>query len=410
MKLYNHQGRAIIVNKIEWKKDMNDTAIIYGKFKDELLSENLDKDVEDKRFSTSSLGKFLFYKKNEIEFKDNIEVLRNYPKYSIYSGKIQEILNKQKQREIELNNFHDYLYKNYGFDGFIHTTDFSNFINIMKTRCIYSRAKVNKENLFWIDSADKDIIENTTSDVKNSVRFYFRPKTPTHYNNEGIRPNNPDHHMGIPVILRLGRGLYSDFNGTFYDGNAKTHNTIKTNDIVSARKFNFNRIFSKGPYGVDSYVEHKEITRQRNAELLIPNEISIEYIDKIIFRSMADFKMTKVLVGDDPRFTVDHSKFYNDYLYCKDYKIEISYKTIQCMFMLNRGNIPYIRQFAHIIKLKYRGQTKEYDIFDEGGIILYESYNWYVTITLLVDNYEELEEVEYLIDKHVSAIWRRKYD
>ncbi len=67
-------------------------------------------------------------------------------------------------------------------------------------------------------------------------------------------------------------------------------------------RYNLDRIFSQGDYSYLTYEEKKETTRQRNAELLVPDEVSIKDINKIIFRSNADLKMAKILFGNDSRF------------------------------------------------------------------------------------------------------------
>lgn len=405
MKLYNLQGRAINVKDIKWQGNSRDNGIITGLF-EERSPTHLETDTKTTRFSTSSLGEHLFYEEKEIEWKNNIEILKRHPKYAKYSGKVKKVIEKEMEIVKQLKIFHEYLKQNYGFEGFIHTTDFSNFINIMDSGYIYSRFKAKEKGLLSIDSAHGEIISGTSHDVQNKVRFYYRPKTPTHYRNEGIIPNNPEHHMPIPVILVLGRNIYYDFNGIFTDGNAKSNYSVCTHELTGTQKFNFNRIFSKGAYDETFPDIRREITRQRNAELLIPNEVDLKYIDKIIFRSNADFKMAEILYGNDERFIVDRSKFFNESQYCRDYKIEVSEENINAIFALNKGDINYIRSFSHIIRLKYWGYIKEYDIFKETYDILLKDNNWYIKVSIQNVDFINLQKVEYLIDRHVSAIWR----
>ena len=56
------------------------------------------------------------------------------------------------------------------------------------TIAIPSRAGVMTAYEGFTDSASPDVIDQTEEKWKHFVRFYFRPRTPTLYRNEGFRP------------------------------------------------------------------------------------------------------------------------------------------------------------------------------------------------------------------------------
>jgi hypothetical protein len=57
-----------------------------------------------------------------------------------------------------------------------------------------------------IDNASRNVMANTDPYVRDFVRLYFRPQTPTQYRNEGIRPKNMrelESHCPVPVFFFL---------------------------------------------------------------------------------------------------------------------------------------------------------------------------------------------------------------
>ncbi|MFC6290159.1 DarT ssDNA thymidine ADP-ribosyltransferase family protein [Levilactobacillus angrenensis] len=68
-----------------------------------------------------------------------------------------------------------------------HFTDILNAVNILKEEHIYSRNYAIQNGLMRNDNASNQVISQTSSDVGNYVRLYFRPKTPTQFYNEGFQ-------------------------------------------------------------------------------------------------------------------------------------------------------------------------------------------------------------------------------
>ncbi|MBD3234105.1 MAG: DUF4433 domain-containing protein, partial [candidate division Zixibacteria bacterium] len=71
-----------------------------------------------------------------------------------------------------------------------HFTDVNNAIKIINDGCLHSRARMETKGGIPCDIASPDIIASTDVEYKNWVRFYFRPRTPTQYRNEGFRPKD----------------------------------------------------------------------------------------------------------------------------------------------------------------------------------------------------------------------------
>ena len=87
-----------------------------------------------------------------------------------------------------------------------HYTDVRNAVSILNTGVLYSRAEAEARQLMHTDNAHPEIIARTHSEHLHFVRLYFRPRTPTQYVNEGIKP--PDQrgngHCPVPVFFLFG--------------------------------------------------------------------------------------------------------------------------------------------------------------------------------------------------------------
>ena len=89
-----------------------------------------------------------------------------------------------------------------------HYTDIQNAVGILSSGYLYSRQYLEDERLLAVSSGSDEVLAGTHSDIKNYVRLYFRPKTPTQYHAEGIksarnlsRSSFPDAHCPVPVFL-----------------------------------------------------------------------------------------------------------------------------------------------------------------------------------------------------------------
>ena len=84
-----------------------------------------------------------------------------------------------------------------------HYTDISNAVSILRSGYIYSRIHATESGLMQNDNASRQVIDITNRAAVSSVRFYFRPLTPTQYHNEGYKhPQlryNHDENANTPV-------------------------------------------------------------------------------------------------------------------------------------------------------------------------------------------------------------------
>lgn len=214
----------------------------------------------------------------------------------------------------------------YSFKGPLHFTDFTNLKSIFDCGSLKSRAQCERESLNFLDAANHDIIEHTKVDIKRCARFYFKELTPTLYNNEGIKENDEKPHVPIPVYLLFNKELIYQVYTVFSDGNARSKYTRFGKDAGFFKEIDWEKTFNRGSLTGDTVIRW-EYTRKRNAELLSIIPVSLEYLDKVIFRCEADRKRAYNVLGNDYKYEVNRSMFNNNNNYIVDYNIKITKKS-----------------------------------------------------------------------------------
>ena len=250
---------------------------------------------------------------------------------------------------------------NYQFEGFHHYTDFSNFLNIMSLGKLLSRNEALKCG--FIDAAEKKVINKTRKEVGKYVRFYYKERAPTLYNNEGIRVDNSSPHMPIPVLLLFDEGIINSENIAFANGGGGSKYSQIINSPQIAMGFDWKTIFSRGPIpsnddsmitlGYDPYKAH--VINTRNAEFLFYKEISVRQIKKIFFRNPADKKHAIAALEANELFEVDARKFNNHRNYLYDYDIADFKDRHHISLMFHSG----ISKYTHVLTVIYKDGFSE---------------------------------------------------
>jgi hypothetical protein len=126
------------------------------------------------------------------------------------------------------------------------------------------------------DNASPDIIEQTYPGHLEYVRLYFRPRTPTQYRNEGIRPVEKRElgaHCPVPVYFCFDAlTVLAQDNTEFSDGNMGSPQASHSDSREFFFHIPFEQVFHDGafpPAQRDSIVFH------RNAEVLIPEKLPL---------------------------------------------------------------------------------------------------------------------------------------
>lgn len=172
-----------------------------------------------------------------------------------------------------------------------HFSPILNAVEILKSGKIRCRTDLERDSALPVDVTPNEIIRGTDPEVRESVRLYFRPLTPTQYRKEGFRPIDAipeDRHCRIPIfflfdskeLLCRDDCRFSSINLAIRGSNLKLGSTS-----ADLRNLDFRKIYSDGPISSEGKTE---IIKHRNAEVIIPTELDLSALRYICCRSQAE--------------------------------------------------------------------------------------------------------------------------
>jgi len=172
-----------------------------------------------------------------------------------------------------------------------HFTDVRNAVHVLQSGNLYSRAEATRLGLMQVDNASSEVIGQTRSERLEFVRLYFRPRTPTQFRNEGIRPRGQqelDAHCPVPVYFCFdAQAILSNDDTQFSDGNLASTRASYSGERDFFLNIPFDRVFHEGVIRQDD--DKAEIIFRRNAEILVPNRLSLESgLKYVVCRSAAE--------------------------------------------------------------------------------------------------------------------------
>ena len=172
-----------------------------------------------------------------------------------------------------------------------HCTDITNVVSILRQGEIVSRNRITAAGQLPMDIASPDVIEGTDSRWPGYVRLYFRPKTPTQYNNEGFRPVGQralNSHCPVPVYLIFDAlAVLSRTDSCFSDGNLGSANANVYEDVSFLDQIPFDLVYHDTRFDRS---ERDRVVHHRNAEVLVPQRMGLESLRYIGCRSDAEYK------------------------------------------------------------------------------------------------------------------------
>lgn len=170
-----------------------------------------------------------------------------------------------------------------------HFTDVQNAARILSEGVLYSRYEATNRNRMVVDNASPEIIKNTDPVYTHFVRLYFRPRTPTQYCNEGIRPlenRELGAHCPVPIYFCFDAlELLSQDNVEFSDGNMASPRAIHNDTRELFLNIPFHYVYHNGAFPPTI---RDEIIFRRNAEVLVPEKLGFAHLVFIACRSEAE--------------------------------------------------------------------------------------------------------------------------
>ncbi|MGG2064173.1 DarT ssDNA thymidine ADP-ribosyltransferase family protein [Bacillus sp. S14(2024)] len=182
-----------------------------------------------------------------------------------------------------------------------HFSNITNIANILTDGKLYCRNHENLKSRTVHDNASPEVINCTNEAVKDYVRFYFRPKTPTQYRNEGILSedtiNSGLHaHCPIPVFMVFDiNTILNKPNAYFSHESLASHYNV---DIFNTPQDLYNAPFHHIYHF--NYINDEEdkqlIIKRRHAEILVKEECNLSGLKHIYCRNQAELSTLKSLL------------------------------------------------------------------------------------------------------------------
>ncbi|MGI5881075.1 MAG: DarT ssDNA thymidine ADP-ribosyltransferase family protein [Syntrophomonadaceae bacterium] len=172
-----------------------------------------------------------------------------------------------------------------------HFTNIDNAVQILNNGFIYSRNNALNMGLMESDNASPQVIEQTNDQWADYVRLYFRPRTPTQFNNEGFRPKEDralDSKCPVPIFFLFdAKGLLSRQEVSFSNMSlTKAHHQVFS-DANGFKNLPFNLIYHDAAFPPE---QRDLIVGSRHAEVIIPNQLDLDDLKNIWCRSEAEYK------------------------------------------------------------------------------------------------------------------------
>lgn len=257
-----------------------DNIVNILRFPDDLKREPTSDNVVIINDELIELHKDIFEKTHDSHSESNIALY--FPE-----GEVQDFGNKL----IELLDKQDSQWKGYIY----HFSHIMNITNILNERKIKSRNRISK----FYDSAGYELIRRSKNEVKDLARFYFRPKTPTQWHNEGLGQNilegNPN--CPIPIFLKFKLSEVIQKNeGRCYvsNGNLSTDWAKFSNSYDFLKNFDYSNVYKEFP---DPF--YKQASQQ---ELGILNEFDFSDFKEFKIVCKTELERRLLLRIIDPKY------------------------------------------------------------------------------------------------------------
>ena len=179
-----------------------------------------------------------------------------------------------------------------------HFTAVENAVKILKSGSLLSRKQVRITDSNFVDSASPEVIGQTDEKWIDYVRFYFRPRTPTLYHNEGFRPEasqNLNAHCPIPIYFLFDlQSIVTLADSEFSKGSLarSSPQTYKTSEDFA--QLPFKDIYHEGAF---NQADKDRIINARQAEVIFPQKLNLQFLKLIYCRSQAEYDTLRNLLS-----------------------------------------------------------------------------------------------------------------
>ena len=172
---------------------------------------------------------------------------------------------------------------------------------------LISREQLVSAGKQFFSSASSGVLNRTPNTVKDCVRLYFRPLTPTQYHSEGIQPSQklgrskyPEAHCPIPIFFLFDSGeILTRSDCQFSDGGLGSMGQVY-NTACELMNLPWTKIYHTGWFNPND-PSQSNIAFHRNAEIIIPKKLDLSALRSIHCRSVAEKETLLHLLDSDLR-------------------------------------------------------------------------------------------------------------
>ena len=226
-----------------------------------------------------------------------------------------------------------------------HFTDIRNAVSILEQDTLFSRNAASHLGIMVTDNASPQVIAQTREQLKDYVRLYFRPQTPTQFHNEGFRPSahyGLEAHCPMPVYFLFdSQEILARPDSRFSNGSLASPGSRVFSTIEELNQMPFSDIYHDGQI-LDDEDRRRQIVSRRQAEVVVPNRLDLAALRFIVCRSEAERETLSHLLTLEShnrwqsKINVENSKsnlFLKRWLYVES--AELSDSSITLHFNLN---------------------------------------------------------------------------
>ncbi len=228
-------------------------------------------------------------------------------------------------------------------DCLFHCTDITNAASILRQGELLSRSLAVSTSQLAVDIAAPEVIAHTNPQWQDYVRLYFRPKTPTQYQNEGFRPVGQrefDSHCPVLVYFIFDAlAVLSREDCLFTEGNAAAVAATPSGAVSFLKQIPFDLVYHDSWFDPS---ERRQIVHRRAAEVLVPQRMGLESLRYIGCRSPAERETLWYLLPRNTRsrwlrqIVIKPSLFNRKWTFVE--RVEMS--DTQLVFRFNRSSEP----------------------------------------------------------------------
>lgn len=187
-------------------------------------------------------------------------------------------------------------------DWLFHTTDIDNAVSILANGNLLSRSKAQLDGVLRTDIASGQIVDRTRDEYRFCARLYFRPRTPTQYQNEGFRPRHQQSslkaHSPVPIVFMFDSlSVLTRSDAFFTNGNASSGGVERGSDVEFLHTIPFELVYHDAAFREE---ERRQVVFHRNAEVLIPERLELDcHLLWVFARSPAEMETLRSLLAKE---------------------------------------------------------------------------------------------------------------